>query len=68
MPAFPAAVMVLLLHYYVLPVGVLAAVAGLVGLVVRGRRRPWTPLTWLCLGALVGAAVFWAYAGIVTAF
>lgn len=68
MPAFPAAVIVLLLHYYLLPIGVLAALVGLVGLVMGARTRPWRLRTWFALGAVVGAAVFWIYAGLVAAF
>ncbi|MEX0427848.1 hypothetical protein AB3X52_09470 [Nocardioides sp. DS6] len=68
MPAFPVAVVVLLLHYYLLPLGVLAAVVGLVGVVVGGRSRPWRLRTWLALGAVIGAVLFWVYLGLVTVF
>ena len=68
MPAFPAAVVVLLLHYYLLPLGVLATLVGLIGLVMGMRSRPWRLRTWLALGAVTGAVAFWIYAGLVAAF
>jgi len=68
MPAFPIAIIVLLLHYYFLPLGVLATLVGLIGLVMGMRARPWRLRTWLSLGAVIGALLFWIYAGLVAAF
>jgi hypothetical protein len=59
MPAFAAAAVTLILTSILLPVGSLLTLASLVVLVVRLARRQWSVLTWLCLGSLVGAAVFW---------
>ncbi|WGL52662.1 hypothetical protein P5P86_02285 [Nocardioides sp. BP30] len=57
-PAIPLAFVAFLVCVFVWPLGALLGVAALVTLVVRGRRREWTALTFGCFGAVLGAVVF----------
>jgi len=68
MPAFAVAVVLLLFTYFVPVGGAIIGVLGLVGVVVRVPRQGWTPLTWVCLGAAIGAAVVWILIGLHAAF
>ena len=68
MPAFAVAVLVLLFTYFVPVGGAILGVLGLATVIVRARRQGWTPLTWVCLGAAIGAAVVWLLIGLHAAF
>jgi hypothetical protein len=57
-PAIPVAFLTFLVGVFLWPVGAVLALAALVTLVVRARRRQWTALTYACLGVLVGAVLF----------
>ncbi|MFT4084501.1 MAG: hypothetical protein QM638_18145 [Nocardioides sp.] len=60
MPAFAMAVVLALFTYFVPLAGAVIGALALVGVIVRAPRRGWTPLTWVCLGTAIGAAVIWA--------
>lgn len=68
MPALPGAVFTLIASAFLFPLGTVLAAIALVTLVVRIQRRQWTPLNWLCLGALIGYGVYWALLGLHQAF
>jgi hypothetical protein len=68
MPALPGAVFTLIITSITFVVGTVIGAAALVTFVVRVARRQWTPLTWLCLGSVVGALVFWALVGLHAVF
>jgi uncharacterized membrane protein len=68
MPALPGAVLTLIITSFVFVVGTAVGLAALVTLVVRAGRRQWTPLTWLCLGSVIGALVFWVLVGLHAVF
>ena len=68
MPAFASAVLTLVVTHVFLPLGSLLTLAAVVALAVRLPRRQWTVLTWVCLGVLIGAAVFWVLVGVDAAF
>lgn len=68
MPAFASAVVTLVLTYLIPILGSVVALAAIVVLAVRLPRRQWTALTWLCLGAMVGPALFWVLVAAHAAF
>lgn len=68
MPAAPVAVVLLLFTYFVPLGGAIVGALGLVAAVVRAARYGWTPLTWVCLGAAIGAAIVWLLIGLHAAF
>jgi hypothetical protein len=68
MPALPGAVFTLIVSAFLFVGGTVIAVLALATIVVRVARRQWTPLNWLCVGALIGYGVYWALLGLHQAF
>lgn len=68
MPAFASAAVTLMVTFVVPLLGSVLTLAAVAVLAVRLPRRQWTPLTWLCLGALIGSAVFWILVGVNATF
>jgi uncharacterized membrane protein len=68
MPALPGATLTLIISAFFFVGGTVVAAAAVVTLVVRASRRQWTPLNWLCVGALIGYGVYWALLGLHQAF
>ena len=57
-PVIPIGFLTFLVAVFLWPLAAVAAVASLVGLVVRARRHEWTAKTFAYLGVVVGSVLF----------